>query len=118
MLSYGSTIEAQDVKLLETLGFEVENPNQEKHQIDCQQYALEHGSNKVMEYFTNIVRTCDVVAFRSLPTGQLLSGISAELQAAMDANILIIELPCSVKTRMMEYPETKQYLIELGHYKV
>lgn len=118
MTSYGSTIEDQDVKLLQTLGFEVINPNQEHYQLGCQQYAAEHGAHKIMDYFTNIVVQCDVIAFRSLPTGQLLSGVSAEVEAALDINLPIIELPCSLRTRMMDYPETKQYLIELGHYKL
>lgn len=32
MTSYNSTIEKQDIELLKKLGFEVENPNQSKHQ--------------------------------------------------------------------------------------
>lgn len=35
MTSYGSTIEQQDVELLESLGFEVINPNQKKYQDGC-----------------------------------------------------------------------------------
>lgn len=117
MASYGSTIEKKDVETLEALGFEVENPNQPKHQNGCQAYVKIHGWEKVMEYFEDVVLECDVVAFRSLPNGDILSGVAYEVAAAIDNEIPVIELPCSIDSRSMDYPETKQYLIELGHYK-
>jgi len=118
MTSYNSTIEKQDIELLEQLGFEVINPNQEKYAIGCKNYADLHGWDKVMDYFCNIIRDdCDMVAFRSLPNGQILSGVAAEVAFALKIQIPVIELPCSLNTRFMAYPETKQYLIELGHYK-
>lgn len=118
MTSYNSTIEKQDIELLESLGFEVINPNQEKYQKGCKAYTDVHGWNRVMEYFENIVSECNIVAFRSLPNGQILSGVAAEVKYAKLNNYPIIELPCSLEKRYMEYPETKQYLIELGHYKI
>lgn len=119
MTSYNSTIEKKDIELLEKLGFEVENPNQPKHQKGCEQYAKLHGWDKVMDYFKKVIEEdCDMVAFRSLPNGQILSGVAAEVQHAISINYPVIELPCSVHKRCMDYPETKQYLIELGHYKV
>lgn len=119
MTSYGSTIEANDVLLLESLGFEVINPNNRKHSEGCQAYAYKYGKDKVMDYFKMIISTeCNMVAFRALPNGQILSGIAAEVKHAVSIGLSVIELPCSLNTRMMEYLETKQYLIELGHYKV
>lgn len=119
MTSYGSTIEAQDLITIKELGFDVENPNQAKHQVGCQRYAEEFGKDKVMEYFEKIIlNECDLLVFRALPNGQILSGIAAEVKYALALGIPVIELPCSLTKRMMEYPETKQYLIELGHYKV
>lgn len=117
MISYDSTIEKQDLELLEKLGFEVINPNTEKIKKGCSEYIKMFGKEKVMDYFYDIVCQCDIVAFRSIPTGQILSGISRELEAALENNIPIIELPCNLKNRMQEYPETKNYLIELGFYK-
>lgn len=117
MVSYGSTIEQQDLALLNSLGFEVINPNTPEHAKYCKEYAEVYGKENVMEYFKALVEDCDMVAFRGLPNGDILSGISAELQRAIELNLPIIELPCSIESRMMDYPETKQYLIELGHYK-
>ena len=117
MTSYGSTIEEQDLELLKKLGFEIINPNTDKISKGVDKYIDFHGANKVMGYFEKIVAECDVIAFRSIPGGRLLSGVSAEVQIALELHMPIIELPCSLQTRMMDYPETKQYLIELGHYK-
>jgi hypothetical protein len=119
MTSYNSTIEKQDIELLESLGFEVINPNQKKYQEGCKKYSEIYDWDKVMVYFCNVIREeCDMVAFRSLPNGKILSGVAAEVKYARQINYPIIELPCSLEQRYMEYPETKQYLIELGHYKV
>lgn len=117
--SYGSTIERKDVELLERLGFEVINPNQEKYALGCAMYAGKYGKDKVIDYFKVIItHDCDMVAFRSLPNGKISSGIAAEIAYARQINLPIIELPCSLDIRFMDYPETKQYLIELGYYKV
>lgn len=118
MTSYNSTREEMDVKILEALGFKVINPNQEKHQKGCIEYGEKNGSDKVMEYFRNLVDDCDIVAFRSIPDGRLLSGVAYEVNHAIESKKIIIELPSTLKSRMMTYPETKEYLIDLGHYKI
>lgn len=118
MVSYDSTIEQQDIELLEKIGFEVINPNSQSIKKGCKEYIEMFGKEKVMDYFYDIVIECDIVAFRGLPNGQILSGISAELQAAKEYDIPIIELPCNLTNRMQEYPETKEFLIELGFYKI
>lgn len=118
MLSYDSTIEQQDIQLLERLGFKVVNPNSKKIKEGLKVFLDRNTKDKTMDYFKEIVSECDLVAFRALPNGDILSGISAELQMALECNIPIIELPCSLNKRMQEYPETKQYLNEIGFYKV
>lgn len=118
MLSYGSTIEEQDVKTLEDLGFEVINPNQESIQGDIDDYIEKNGRENVMSFFEGIIDKCDLVAFRANPDGNILSGIAYELKHALKTNKPIIELPCSLEQRMWDYPRTKKYLIEIGHYKV
>lgn len=118
MLSYGSTIEEYDIQLLQKLGFEVVNPNCKEISDGMNKYIEKFGRNNVMRYFQNIVGSCDVVAFRALPDGTILSGISSELLAAKASFIPIIELSCSLEKRMTEYPETKQLLLEMGFYKI
>lgn len=117
MISYGSTQEEMDVNLLESLGFEVINPNTPQIQIKLEQFIIYHGKRRVMDFFTDIVSDCDLLAFRALPNSEILSGVAVEIMYARDNNMPIIELPCSLDSRMLNYPETKQFLIEIGHYK-
>ena len=117
MISYGSTIEEQDINLLKSLGFKVINPSSPEISEGCAKYIKAFGNSNVMKYFEDIIDGCDLVAFRSLPDGTILSGISAEVKHALKTGLPIIELPCNLDNRMQEYPETKRYLTELGFYK-
>lgn len=118
MMSYNSTIEEQDIKTLVKLGFDVVNPNTPTISKECDDYTKVHGKENVMTYFEGIVIQCDMLAFRALPDGKIPSGVAAEIRIALKWGIPVIELPCSVESRCMNYPETKQYLTEIGHYKV
>jgi len=118
MLSYGSTIEAQDVALLEFLGFEVVNPNSQEIEAGVQTYILERGKENCMDFFKEIIDYCDLIAFRGMPNGEILSGVAFEVNYAQSIGRPVIELPCNVKRRSLDYLATKQILIELGHYKV
>ena len=118
MLSYNSTIEEQDLKTLTKLGFDVVNPNTSVISAECEEYTKVNGKENVMIYFEGIVITCDVLAFRPLPDGSIPSGVAAEVRIALKWGIPVIELPCSIETRCMDYPKTKQYLTEIGFYKV
>lgn len=118
MLSYGSTIEDEDIKLLERLGFEVINPSSPEIVQACSNFIKNFGKTNVMEFFAEIINSCDVVAFRSLPDGKILSGIVAEIQHALNNDIPVIEIPCLIENRMLDYPETKKYLTQIGFYKI
>jgi hypothetical protein len=118
MISYDSTVEAVDISLLERLGFEVMNPNRKQYQDGVKAYIDAFGKERAMQYFINLINTCDALAFRSLPNGTILSGVAKEIEEAQEMGIPIIELPCNLKNRMLDYPDTKEYLREIGHYKV
>ena len=117
MISYGSTIEQDDIKLLENLGFLVINPNSEIIQSNFETYKQKYGSDSPMEYFKKVIDECDIVIFRALPHGKIPSGIADEVQHALDHHIPVLELPVNTKKRMMSYSETKDYYITLGYYK-
>lgn len=118
MVSYNSTIERDDIELLERLGFYVDNPNQEKYRVECYEYTRKLGSASVMDYFCSLVELNDLLAFRALPDGTIPSGIAKEVAHAYLIGIPVIELPCSVEKRSMDYATTKEYFKELGHYKI
>lgn len=117
MYTYGSTIEQKDLELLNALNFEIVNPNCPEVQIGLKDYIELNGVAKTMEYFADLVSECDMVAFRALPDGRLLSGVAFEVQHAKNNELPVIELPRLLEKRMMNYPETKEYLTELGFYK-
>ena len=118
MLSYNSITEKKDIELLEKLRFKVIYPNTPIISQECEKYSNLHGKDKVMQYFRDYIReNCDMVAFRGNPNGSILSGVSQELEEALKIGLPIIELPCSLKSRMMDYPKTKEYLNDIGFYK-
>lgn len=117
MSTYNSRIEKQDLELLEKLGFEVLNPNQMNIQEEMNEYIKVHGRDKVMDYFNTLIDECDLVAFRGNPDNTILSGVASEISYTLEVGKPVIELPCSLKRRMLNYPETKTYLLETGFYK-
>ena len=111
---YGTEQEKRDVKLLEDLGFEVENPNQKCHQEGYKAYTLKFPDQSPMIYFTDLVLTCDALAFRAFVDFKIGGGVFKEAMAAKKAGKPVIELPTLLPYRGMERKETVQYLQELG----
>jgi hypothetical protein len=118
MAIYNTPQEQRDIELLEGLGFEVLNPNSPKH-IKAVEKIQEKGKTcfgannsgvLVMEYFTNLVEKCDVVAFRALPDGRIPAGIAKEIGCGKT----VFELPSGIVKRTISIEETREYLREAG----
>ena len=110
---YGKPQEERDIKLLEALGFEVENPNQQKHTDGYM--AMPEGEG--MQYFVDLVRTCDVLAFRAYPDGSIGAGVYKEIMATdnPDMPMPVFELPWGLMRRGITNVEhTREWLRELG----
>ena len=67
-----------------------------------------------MGYFTELVLSCQALAFRALPDGSIPSGVDMEIKEARKALLPVIELPSGCLRRALTYPETKEYLFEVG----
>jgi nucleoside 2-deoxyribosyltransferase len=117
MPTYGSTIERDDVQLLEKLGFEVLNPNNEDTQRRCQEYIEANGRENSMKFFEGEIDKCDCVAFRALPDGSILSGVGYEICYAINCDKPVFEMPRMLEQRSMAYHQTKAYLYEVGYRK-
>lgn len=117
MSTYNSIIEAEDIELLEKLGFIVVNPNKESIQNGMNKFKLENPGANIMNYFGDIVQKCDVLAFRAAPGGKIVSGCAFEIEVATTKNIPVIELPTDLVSRFMSHLESKLYLKQIGHYK-
>jgi len=105
---YDTPQEKRDVLLLESLGFEVLNPNTLEHQKACEQYWNE------MAYFHDLVRRCQALAFRGTPDGSIPAGVDSEIQVAQRYGKPIIELPCGLGIRGMDVEETREYFRDIG----
>lgn len=109
---YGTAQEKRDIELIEALGFEVVNPNQKRHSNAYR--ALPEGEG--MNYFVELVRTCDVCAFRAYPDGSIGAGVYKEVLAADDPDMPmpVFELPWGLYRRGLSVEDTRAWLRELG----
>jgi hypothetical protein len=110
MSLYGTKQEERDIALLESLGFEVENPNTHAHQEGMWRYGGRPGDPRSMEYFRGIAMHCDVVAFRAMPDGSITAGVADEIRVAK----LVFELPSGIKRRTLTIEQTSETLRECG----
>ena len=119
---YNTNQELRDFHTLQQLGLHVVNPNSketsskflntidEKKQLEFEDYY------KVAfdEVFGNMVRECDVFAFKALPDGRIPGGVWMELEVAKAEGKIIIELPSGTHSRKMSKYETREYLRDIG----
>lgn len=78
-----------------------------------------YGKQDCMIYFGDLVKSCDALAYRPLPNGQIPSGVGYEVQIAINEGKPIIELPSSyhqktLESRKLNYEDTVVWLSELG----
>lgn len=106
---YNTPQEQRDVKALESMGFEVLNPNQEIHQRKYQ------ASGYDFKYFLDLVRyKCDGVAFRAYMDGSIPAGVASEVKHGQGHGKFILELPRLLEERSLSIDATRQRLREEG----
>lgn len=100
--------EAQDIKLLESRGFEVENPYNPKFSDLWQTEGIGFGKT--------LVEMCDRVAFRPLSNGKISAGSVKELGWAKELGKPILEMPSgtnfdesSLESRLLTIDETVEF---------
>ena len=112
---YGTKQDQRDVETLKALGFEVVNPSDEQHvQMARNMKCAGVPSERVMEYFTGLVDSCDAVAFRALPDGAIPAGVAKEVERAVSEGKPVIELPSCILRRVLTVEQTREYLKEIG----
>jgi hypothetical protein len=98
MSLYGTPQESRDVELLQSLGFEVVNPNAPAF------------SRLTFNNYLTLAATCDLIAFRALPDGSITCGVAKEIKMGPP----VIELPSGVSRRALTLQQTLETLAELG----
>lgn len=112
---YNSPQEQRDIDMLVGLGFDVLNPSDSKYSEEFAQWREEHPDEAdYMNYFKNLVGSCDAIAFRSLIDGSLTAGVAAEVQYAMENGMPMIELPNITSNRFLNVADTRLLLKYLG----
>jgi hypothetical protein len=100
MTIYGSEQEKRDIALISSLGMQVLDPST-------------NGSTE-MQVYINLVRSCDMLAFRANPDGAISSGVMQEIETALLYDIPVFELPGNLLRRGLTFEQTAEYLRESG----
>ena len=104
---YRTPQSARDVITLKALGFDVVDPDTPEHSA---------GYDKMgMDYFVELVQTCNALAFRATPDGRIPAGVAKEIRTAQACAKLVFELPSGIERRAMSVAETREYLRDIGH---
>lgn len=110
MALYNTPQESRDIETIEKLGFEVINPNAEKHKNKIKGLP----GTYVMQYFCDIVKECEVLFFRALPDLSISAGVATEIKTAREYGRIVIELPTLFSRKTLSIEETTNYLKEIG----
>jgi hypothetical protein len=114
---YDTPQEQRDVALLESLGFDVVNPNDPEWRVQYVGAWVAQGLSgaEIMDKFVEyITASCHAVAFRALPDGRIPAGVYKEVMGARAEGMPILELPRALLTRGLGLEETREYLHEVG----
>ena len=108
MSIYNTPQEKRDLETIKILypNTQIYNPSEDKN---GEKGYKDFG----MKYFTDIIDTCSLLIFRSLPHGKIPAGVFKEINYAIKNNKPVIELPCFTN-REMSVDDTRFYLKECG----
>jgi hypothetical protein len=104
---YNTKQDERDIQLLETMGFEVNNPNKAE--------LVERYKTEGMEVYLQLARESDIVAFRAFQDGTIGAGVYKEIVAAIEAGKPVIELPTITSKRVLSVEDTRSYLSLIGY---
>ena len=109
--SYDSVQESRDIALLESLGFEVINPNRPEVQIEFNSYKEDHSYNDAFyKVFGKMVIECDLIAIRAQYGGLIGAGVVKEIEYAEAAGLTVIAMPTAIYKRVATPEQTRAYV--------
>lgn len=103
---YGTNQDKRDIELIESIGFELVNPNKEELQ--------KRYSKEGMDVFLAVITECDGLAFRAFPDGKISAGVQKEILKALELKKIVFELPTITSHRVLSVDDTREYLKLLG----
>ena len=102
--TYGTEQEADDIRFLKSLGLIVCNPAKIEKFVDPWE------SWERMEWFCNLVRKCDCLAFRSFSDFRIGAGVMHEIRAMDSKGGMIFELQPRLFDRRLTVEQTRNRL--------
>jgi|GEM_PF-4409694 len=81
---YGTKREADAIVVIESAGFEIDNPNLPEHAAGYRAQG--------MDYFLGRIATCDALAFQRFATGEIGAGVGKEVGKAVELGIPVYEI--------------------------
>jgi len=96
----------RDISTLESLGFEIVNPDKEE--------LSRRYQNEGMNVFLQAVADCQALAFRSTVNMGITAGVVAEIQKAQELGLPVFELPTLFSNRFLSVEDTRAYLSYSG----
>lgn len=116
---YNTKAEKRALEMLELLGFEVINPNNEAFEKKYKKLKKKVGFRKAFkETFLDVISNCDAVAFMPVifkDRLRITSGVVLEVEHALKWNKPVIQIPIVFKPRRMTKEETFEYLNEVSY---
>jgi hypothetical protein len=80
----GSKRQKRAIKAIECRGWVVESPDKPWHQD-----GYKTGG---MEYFLDVIRDCDALAFLAFPSGKIGAGVAQEIAAALTRGLRVYDI--------------------------
>ena len=84
MSDYGEERERVSIEFLESVGFEVVNPNSEENERGFEERGMDH--------FFDLVAKCGSVAFQRFPGGQIGAGVGKEITHGQVLGLPVFEI--------------------------
>jgi hypothetical protein len=110
--TYGSAVEQKDVRLIESLGYKVYNPNSPEDETLWKALGMSHFNDLLQKY------KFDVCFIRPESNGMISAGVGYEAMACFEAGVPVLEIPCPVLPRLLSPEATRELYRWHGYRKL
>jgi hypothetical protein len=113
MKDYHTKTEALHIKLLENMGFTVINPSGPRYEKKVKNLKAEgKTSSEIMDYFVEVVKNCDHLAFSTTKDGKVSAGVMKEIETMKEEGGSIVQLPDLNSLESMNISDTRKHIRE------
>ena len=111
MKDYHTKTEQLHVKLLQDMGLTVVNPSDPMYEKKVKNMRDEgKTSTEIMNYFVEVVKNCDHLAFSTTKDGKVSAGVMKEIETMKKKGGSIIQLPDLASLESMSISDTVKHI--------